>query len=632
MDKNPIENSPPKSIQKPVPRFIEWTVRQGGWLTWLLLSIALGSLFALPELGRKVFFDENALLTGSVLPTYRASNAIREAPLFRKSTLEAIGKLKGGAHVDFVAKALESIGLEVSIQAFNSSSSIACKNVHGILRSPRGDGKEAMVFVTPLDLRKGSWQSDEGGASALAIGYGLFYHLDTVAWLAKDLIWVVTDGRCGSIESMRVWLEEYHAETDRTPTLSQNFVRGGVLQQAVVLEMPNSTFNTWELSVEGVNGQLPKLDIHWLARFIANHVLAIPSSLGKGVLFASPLCGRVSAMAKIYSSWEKKMQSMTCFILRQAIGVPTGSHSVFKNWAVDAVTVRPITEPQAPKAQPDAIDWKVGRLAGANPDMALLGMVECIELMFRACNSLLEKLHHSYFYYVLINTDQFITIEFYIIPVVLMLAAMTLKAAVTKSSDEQHQDSPYWKEAMLLCISCHSVFALLTWLLQSTKIPPFEPPHQNSHWKIISTIIIGLVGCVELGRGSWRKVRGMDDLRSFSDALSSVSVATTAVLVSAFVSVNWALTLVGLLLIAPVALTNYPKSKLSMHGKCLAIASLSVCSPVAVLSIAVWLVRGGVPNFSDFTGVVETAPIASVIFWSMVYFPFWLMSVYVFLS
>ena len=26
----------------------------------------------------------------------------------------------------------------------------ACANLHGVLRAPRGDGKEAMVIVTPL--------------------------------------------------------------------------------------------------------------------------------------------------------------------------------------------------------------------------------------------------------------------------------------------------------------------------------------------------------------------------------------------------------------------------------------------------------------------------------------------------
>lgn len=51
--------------------------------------------------------------------------------------------------------------------------------------------------------------------------------------------------------------------------------------------------------MEGRNGDLPKLDIYWLANFMVSHVLGLPSTLGKGLTKQSPLCKHVSGMAKV---------------------------------------------------------------------------------------------------------------------------------------------------------------------------------------------------------------------------------------------------------------------------------------------------------------------------------------------
>lgn len=72
-----------------------------------------------------------------------------------------------------------------------------------------------------------------------------------------------------------------------------------MLQQAIVLEMSDALFNSWEISIEGKNGQLPKLDIYWLASYVVKHVLGLPSTLGKGVLESMPVCNQVTGMAKV---------------------------------------------------------------------------------------------------------------------------------------------------------------------------------------------------------------------------------------------------------------------------------------------------------------------------------------------
>lgn len=44
------------------------------------------------------------------------------------------------------------------------------------------------------------------------------------------------------------------------------FKRAGVLQQALLLELPSGNFNRVQVVLEGHEGQLPKLDMYWIYR------------------------------------------------------------------------------------------------------------------------------------------------------------------------------------------------------------------------------------------------------------------------------------------------------------------------------------------------------------------------------
>jgi hypothetical protein len=52
------------------------------------------------------------------------------------------------------------------------------------------------------------WRSSAAGtAEALGTAAAVVQHLSQAPWLAKDVVWLVTDARCGLIPSMevRVW-------------------------------------------------------------------------------------------------------------------------------------------------------------------------------------------------------------------------------------------------------------------------------------------------------------------------------------------------------------------------------------------------------------------------------------------
>lgn len=54
-------------------------------------------------------------------------------------------------------------------------------------------------------------------------------------------------------------------------------------------------------------------------------------------------------------------------------------------------------------------------------------MAPVLELTWRSLNALLERLHHSYFLFVPLSPDRFMTVEVYLGPAVLLLLALALQ-------------------------------------------------------------------------------------------------------------------------------------------------------------------------------------------------------------
>jgi hypothetical protein len=52
-----------------------------------------------------------------------------------------------------------------------------------------------------------------------------------------------------------------------------------------------------------------------------------------------------------------------------------------------------------------------------------------LQLSVRSLNNLDERFHHSYFLYLLTSLANFVTVEMYIIPLVLLISALLLKVS-----------------------------------------------------------------------------------------------------------------------------------------------------------------------------------------------------------
>ena len=161
-----------------------------------------------------------------------------------------------------------------------------------------------------------------------------------------------------------------------------------------------------------------------------------------------------------------KLQVMWQFMGRQATGLPTGAHAAFKGLGVDAATLRALTKndqghivgpagfigagnaasmaPEAATRQHDGfqgggqqVDFNqlgpaaVQTLVGFDPALHQLGNV--MEASLRSCSVLIERFHHSLFLYVLTDLNSYVSVERYIVPLVVLICVLVLQVGEGRS-------------------------------------------------------------------------------------------------------------------------------------------------------------------------------------------------------
>ncbi|KAI8463809.1 MAG: hypothetical protein J3K34DRAFT_494099 [Monoraphidium minutum] len=493
--------------KKPIERLLDAIVGQATLLSVLLLVAGLAGFAALPLLERKISFDENALLAGSARPTIRRAPARRAAPpgparprihwprlllprVLQRSpaAFESAAWLSGAlaplyGTPRFAAKlrrALSASGLEVYSQpfavrprglraaaaaaaAFDAAAAsggaaaaaagglqrgeVACANLHAVLRAPRGDGKEAVVLVTPVNLQPfatpGFNQSAGGAALAVSTAHALLVHLRGAPWLAKDVIWLVADSSCGLVEGVAAWVAEYQQTPGprnvRTlappppapgapPAAPPPFGRAGVMQQAAVLEVAGGDFDTIEFPLPGYDGQLPKLDMYWLLKYYTSAYVRAAHDREPPPPPPAPLAAAAAAVGAAFGddagraarAHLTRVATILAFAGDQARGLPLGGHAPFKGAGADAATLRLVARgTPTPAGRLDA--------AAARPQLA-----EALELAVRSCAVLIEKFHHSFFLYVLVSARTFLSVDQYIGCVAALILVLALQAAAAK--------------------------------------------------------------------------------------------------------------------------------------------------------------------------------------------------------
>ncbi|KAI1412696.1 Glycosylphosphatidylinositol:protein transamidase, GAA1 component [Hypoxylon sp. FL1857] len=359
------------------------------YLSLLCIIVGLVWLLMLPldNYSRRTYISENALLPGQV-HTYFGGSDQNVFRAYKHEVDALITQNKTNIEVnDELEKIFKGVGLKVGRQNYtyySGGEQFGGENVYAILQAPRGDATEAIVLVA-------AWKNvnEEFNRNGLALALTLTRYFKRWSLWSKDIILVVPpDSRAGP----QAWVDAYHDAHDSSQVAPLP-IKSGALQGAICLDYAQEgRFDSVHIVYDGVNGQLPNLDL-------INSVVNIASGqMGMG--------SAIQGMLKHSQQYEDNLQTVLRGMLRQALGHASGPHSSFIPYHVDAITLQPVGQ-------------------GWHDEM---GLGRLVEGMFRSLNNLLEKLHQSFFFYLLIHKHRFVSIGTYLPSAMLVAVNFTIMA------------------------------------------------------------------------------------------------------------------------------------------------------------------------------------------------------------
>ncbi|GAO13908.1 hypothetical protein UVI_02003760 [Ustilaginoidea virens] len=354
-------------------------------LTCIVVGIVWLLLLPLDSYSRHTYISENALLPGQV-HTYFGGSEQNVLNAYRRE-LDGFSDKSNHQINDHLEAILGRIGAKVGRQNYTYTSAGEVyfgENLYGILQAPRGDATEAIVLVA-------AWKSvhDLFNGNGVALALTLARYFKRWSLWSKDIIILVPpNSRTGT----QAWVDAYHDAHDSYQVASLP-IKSGALQGAVAIDFPlEQRFEGLHIIYDGTNGQLPNLDL-------VNSIVNIAGGQ-MGMQTA------IQGMKHHDNSYKDRLQTMLRGMLKQGLGISTGPHSSFIPYHVDAVTLQPYGE-----------GWH---------DAMAMGRV--IEGTFRSLNNLLEHLHQSFFFYLLMQRDRFVSIGTYLPSAMLLAANFTIMA------------------------------------------------------------------------------------------------------------------------------------------------------------------------------------------------------------
>ncbi|XP_050380874.1 uncharacterized protein LOC126798085 [Argentina anserina] len=482
-----------KSKPRPIVRLGIFLISHSFFFSVVFFTAGVLALLLLPVLAKNTYISENSLMPGSVAPMLSNQEIAEANRLIDDLTAlnsNPVGSVIGSRRL--VAQYMLNLGAEVSFHKFhpqlnqfhplrffsspdsgrikqNVSCALLGVNTVGIIRAPRGDGKEAIVLVTPFN----SAEVTKNEAVSLGIAYSVFSLLTRVPWLAKDVIWLVADSQFGEYAAVSAWLRDYHTpvfsgrgtiDAEMCPESSNlhgldedqftkgmtydGFKRAGTMAAALVMKVGDRGYqyeDSLSIYAEASNGQMPNLDLINTVNYLAVHRQGLRVKVEKLLsLLNMRWLQRLGEMFELLGQYARIVNPQLKFgipaaeyiegsatlassLYYQALGVPTGPHGAFRDYQVDAITVEffPRDYNMGNKRQNDFL-LRSGRL---------------IEGVVQSVNNLLEKFHQSFFLYLLTSPSKFVSVGVYMIAFALLVAPLPMVAASLFVNASESEDS-----------------------------------------------------------------------------------------------------------------------------------------------------------------------------------------------
>uniref|UniRef100_A0A7N8XX48 GPI-anchor transamidase component GPAA1 n=1 Tax=Mastacembelus armatus TaxID=205130 RepID=A0A7N8XX48_9TELE len=427
-------------------------------------------------------------------------------------------------------------------------------NVYGILRAPRAPRTEALVLSAPCSLGDNNNQ-----AVGLLITLAQYFR-NQIYW-AKDIIFLVNEH---DLIGMQAWLEGYHHTNTTGMDWSPLQGRGGSIQAALSLELSSDVITSLDLVLEGLNGQLPNLDL-------VNLFYAFCQKIGV-------VCTIQGKLQKndwdSLSGYSHAVQTMMLMVLKQASGRPWGDHGLFLRYHIEAATIKGINSLRPYKTDATTI----GRL---------------LEGMYRKLNNLLERLHQSYFFYLMPSLSHFVSIGYYmpafgLLAVILLLRALDLWVQLATPPQTEDgvadidQSSPGVLSVLTPLVISHATgVALYTLPIRFQEMAVEHFPVSETEAVVLTAITIYTAG-LALPHNTHRLLSGEGTEQGWR-VLKLVSVLYLAVLLGCTALINFSLGFILAITLVPVAAFITPHVP-----KVLSAFILVILSPACTLLFSVF--------------------------------------------
>lgn len=368
-------------------------------------------LIPFQDLSRGTWVDENALQPAQVT-TYWSWDDVHAADNYLTQIEDLYARNATNVEkAGFIEEQFISLGLDAGVQPYKLTSSVGSTlgaNAYGVYPVPRASGAEAIVISA-------SWVSrtDEGAGTpnmrGVATVLALARYLTRYSLWAKDLIFVVNDGH---VDGMHAWLNAYHGiEQSNLQTKPLKHV-SGVIWTALCIDYPGHSFSHLGIFYEGLNGRLPNQDL-------MNSVVRIAGSNGVPTILydnietsASYTVPRWLADLPLFGEWTKhplfknylfRASNVKRHVQYEGLNRGSGVHGLFHKFRIDAITLFGV-----PSMGPHGF-YSLGQV---------------IESSLRTMNNLLERLHASFFFYILTSVTTFVNFGGYLASAILVSVSM----------------------------------------------------------------------------------------------------------------------------------------------------------------------------------------------------------------
>ncbi|CAD6209732.1 GSCOCG00010820001-RA-CDS [Cotesia congregata] len=362
-------------------------------VTWI-------SVLALPVFNDNTYFSENALLPGLVT---KQSNLDASAKQFHQELLHEMKRYPDGMPYSWILAKMNQLHLDVYTHNFTlnypfKKQQFLGQNVYGIVRAPKAASTEAIIVSVPYRPIS-SAHLTTAPSIALLLAFAKFCRKQK--YWAKDIVFLVTEHEQ---LGMQAWLDAYHGVVSGQEDVlipGDLSGRAGSIQAAINLELHAMKISYIDVKVEGLNGQLPNLDLFNLAQNMIKKEEIRRSFQQKFDIYHRDK----------FKRWWYYFNTLSSMILTQATGVPTGNHGLFHRYGIEAITLE---------------GFERTHERGNEANFNQLGRV--VESIIRSLNNLLERFHQSFFFYLLPSTDRYISIGLYMPSLVLIVGSLFIKA------------------------------------------------------------------------------------------------------------------------------------------------------------------------------------------------------------